>query len=239
MSKIIAVLPTYNEAGNIRELITELLALPHNLSVLVVDDNSPDGTAELAEELARNEERLRVIKNPERTGRGSSGRQGFLEALKAGAEWVLEMDADFSHRPQDVPALLEAAPEADLVIGSRFCVGGRIEGRSVMRDVSSSLAEAYLQLLLDLEVKDPSSGFRLWKKETLQAIDCGSLRSRGPFIVTESLYRVRRKGLTVVEVPITFQERKAGESKLKLKTLLNYLWLVLKLRIDPDNFRGY
>jgi len=239
MSKIITVLPTYNEAGNIRELITELLALPHNLSVLVVDDNSPDGTAELAEELARNEERLRVIKNPERTGRGSSGRQGFLEALKAGAEWVLEMDADFSHRPQDVPALLEAAPEADLVIGSRFCVGGRIEGRSVMRDVSSSLAEAYLQLLLDLEVKDPSSGFRLWKKETLQAIDCGSLRSRGPFIVTESLYRVRRKGLTVVEVPITFQERKAGESKLKLKTLLNYLWLVLKLRIDPDNFRGY
>lgn len=239
MTEIIAVLPTYNEAGNIRELITELLALPHNLSVLVVDDNSPDGTAELAEELARNEERLRVIKNPERTGRGSSGRQGFLEALKAGAEWVLEMDADFSHRPQDVPALLEAAPEADLVIGSRFCVGGRIEGRSVMRDVSSSLAEAYLQLLLDLEVKDPSSGFRLWKKETLQAIDCGSLRSRGPFIVTESLYRVRRKGLTVVEVPITFQERKAGESKLKLKTLLNYLWLVLKLRIDPDNFRGY
>jgi len=239
MTRITAVLPTYNEAENIQELIEELLALPQELRVLVVDDNSPDGTAELAGELAQKDSRVKVIKNPQRTGRGSSGRQGFLEAVKDGAEWVLEMDADFSHQPCDVLHLLDAAQDADLVIGSRFCPGGAIEGRSMIRDISSGLAEAYLQTLLGLKVKDPSSGFRLWKSSALEQIDCGSLKSRGPFIVTESLYRVRQKGLKIVEVPITFKERKAGESKLKIKTLLNYLWLVLKLKINPSGFRGY
>jgi dolichol-phosphate mannosyltransferase len=231
--KTVVMIPTYEEAESIGSLIDELLLLPlEDMEILVVDDDSPDGTGKIVSGRGAKDERVRLLTRKEERGRGRAGRDGFLRALADGAELVVEMDGDGSHDPADLPRLL--APirrgEAEVVIGSRFVPGGGVEGREWFRDLVSFLARCYLRLVLGAGVHDPTSGYRVFKRQALEAIEPESLRASDPFIVAEVLYRCRRKGLRIVEIPITFRRRRGGFSKLRPRTLLAYLFRAWRLR---------
>ena len=223
------VIPTWNERENLAPLVRKVLAADPRIHVLVVDDDSPDGTGRIADDLARTEPRASVLHRTGERGRGTAGRDGFLRCLAAGHEFIVEMDADFSHDPADLPALLRAAESADVVIGSRRAPGGGERGRSVLRRLITWGAGVYLRRMLGVpHVGDVTSGFRCFRREALLGADVASLRSKGPSIVTELLWRCRR--LRIVEVPITFRDRRAGESKFGLPAMAESLLLPLRLR---------
>lgn len=228
---IIAMIPTYNEAGNIEALIRELRALPLQLEVLVVDDNSPDGTAGIVEKMAAADAKVHLLLRTERRGRGWAGIDGFKKALEMGADAVVEMDGDHSHSPRFLPAFAAKLAAADIVIGSRYIEGGADEERSFLRQFISNCARRYLALVLGVKVQDPTSGFRMFSRAAVEKL-LPHLTARDPFIVTEILYRSKVSGLTVVEVPIEFMSRGAGESKLKPATLIKYLIRVWKLKLS-------
>lgn len=224
-------LPTYNERENIGALLERIFSLGvPGLRVLVVDDRSPDGTAEIVEGLKSRWPGLHLVVRSGEAGRGLAGKEGFLRALEGGAQAVVEMDADFSHRPEDIPRFLERLGEADVLVGSRFVPGGGEAGRSLWRRVLTVWANRYARGLLGLPVLDCNSGFRCFNRRALEAVNVATLRSRGPSIVHEVLYRASRAGLRIREVPILFVERGRGQSKLSLWRLLQgYVW-ILKLR---------
>ena len=228
---VVVMVPTYNERGNIGPLVGELLALPveADLTVLVVDDDSPDGTADEARRAGEGE-RVQVLVRRAGRGRGAAGIAGFREALRWGADFVVEMDADGSHRPADIPALLEAARTADLVLGSRFVAGGRDADRTVVRRVVTLAVGAFIRRLYHLDIRDVSSGFRCFRRATLERIGLEDLVSVGPSIVLEVLYRARRLGCSIVEVPIVFVDRKLGKTKLNVRTLAETLVKAVEFR---------
>ena len=233
MMKTVVMIPTYNEADNIGSLIDELLRLPiGEVEILVVDDDSPDGTGRIVAAREEKDRRVRLVSRKEGRGRGLAGREGFLRALADGAGRIVEMDGDGSHDPDDLPRLLEPVGrgEADVVIGSRFVPGGGVADREWFRDLVSSLARRYLRLVLGVPVHDPTSGYRVFSRRALEAIDPETLRAVDPFIVAEVLYRARTKGLRIVEVPIVFRPRRGGVSKLRPRTLAAYLYRALALR---------
>lgn len=227
--RVLVILPTYNEAANLEPLLDALygLGVP-GLEVLVVDDQSPDGTAQLARRIRERRPGLRLIERSGPSGRGLAGRDGFLYAVeRPGIEAVVEMDADFSHQPRHVPELLAALKGADMAIGSRRAAGGRDLDRTLGRRVLTFLANFYARTLLGLPALDTNSGFRAYTRKGLAAIDPATLASRGPSIVHEVLYRAARANIRVREVPIEFLDRKAGESKLSLARLaVGYLWIL-------------
>ena len=232
----IVFIPTYNEAENIADLIHAILALPvEDLGILVVDDRSPDGTGRIVAELAAEDPRIELIERDGPRGRGLAGRVGLAEALARGADRVIEMDGDGSHRPEDIPALLEGASRGDLVIGSRRVRGGEDPERGVGRRIVTTLAGTYLRGLLGIHTLDVTSGFRCYTRRGLERIHPGTLRAEDPFIVTESLFRAYRAGCTVVEIPIRFEERKGGISKLGPGILARYLFKALALRLSGDH----
>ena len=230
---IVCTVPTYNEAGNILPLCDELLALGPNVQVLVIDDHSPDGTWKMVEDLARQEPRVHLIHRKEDKGRGRSGRDGFVEALRMGADVVIEMDADFSHQPRYIPTLVErllSKPEVGLVLGSRGVAGGKDADRGMFRQVLTRGANLYIRLFLGVGVKDCNSGFRCWARSTLERIDVGQTFSAGPAIVQELLFKTARAKIGIAEEPIAFVNRHEGESTLTLRILLTGYATVLKLR---------
>lgn len=227
------MIPTYNEAGNIREVASEIRALPLDIEVLVVDDNSPDGTPALVQEMGKQDPKVHLLLRTERRGRGWAGIDGFRTALEMGADCVVEMDGDHSHDPRFIPAFAAAMKDADIVIGSRYVPGGKDEKRSLLRRSISAFARNYLSFVLGVRICDPTSGFRMFSRAALEKI-VPHLKARDPFIVTEVLYYARRLGLRVVEVPIEFQPRGTGESKLQATTLLKYLVRVWKLKLMSD-----
>ncbi len=198
--------------------------------VLVVDDNSPDGTSAIVEKLAANDAQIHLLTRTEDKGRGRSGRDGFVYALQRGAKWAVEMDADFSHHPRYLPAILDAARRHDVVLGSRGVPGGGETGRPASREFLTALVGHFLRFMLGVPVRDPSSGFRCWSRRALEAIEVEKLVSVGPSIVSEMLYKARLQNLGFEEVPIVFEERAHGESKLDLKTLLRTFEMVFELR---------
>lgn len=228
---VVAMIPTYNESGNIAQLIRELLALPLDMKVLVVDDLSPDGTYAIVQDIMKAEPRVQLLLRRENRGRGWAGIDGFKQALAMGAKYIVEMDADFSHPPRFIPAMLERAQSADIVIGSRYVAGGRDEHRSALRRIISALARRYLSLMLGVSLADPTSGFRLFRRAALEQI-VPFLSARDPFIVTEVIYHARTQHLSLAEVPIEFMERRAGTSKLDSSVLFKYLFRVIKLRFS-------
>jgi dolichol-phosphate mannosyltransferase len=231
--RVVCTLPTYNEAGNIVRLARELLALGPEYEVLVMDDDSPDGTWRLVQEELRTEPRLHLLHRRTDRGRGRAGRDGFVEALRMGAEIVVEMDADFSHQPRFVPALVaELGGPADvgLVLGSRGVEGGRDAERTPWRRLLTVCANAYIRVVLGIRVRDCNSGFRAWRRETLERIRVGETFSQGPAIVQELLFKTARAGIRIVELPIEFTQRAAGESTLTLRALLQGYLTVLELR---------
>lgn len=222
--------PTYNEAENIGDLLREIRRRVPDAHVLVVDDHSPDGTSAIVEKLARRDGQVHLLTRFQDKGRGRSGRDGFVHALGQGAKWVVEMDADFSHHPRYLPAILDAARRFDVVLGSRAVPGGCEMGRPASRAVLTGLVGHFLRFMLGVSVRDPSSGYRCWSRRALERIEVEKLVSVGPSIVSEMLFKARLQTLSFEEVPIVFEDRERGESKLDWKTLLRTFEMVFELR---------
>ena len=229
--KTLIFIPTYNESGNIERLVRAIFALNPDYHILIVDDQSPDGTAGMVRNMQKEFAGLALItRNPPR-GRGLAGKDGFMYGLIHKYQILVEMDADFSHNPQTIPELVEAAQNADVVIGSRYILQGTDHSRSKSRRTISIFANLYIKLLLGLPVKDCTSGFRAFRYSALQKINPETLMAKGPETVEEILYRCHNSGCKIVEIPIDFFNRETGESKLHLHVLLSILFKVLKLRL--------
>ncbi len=230
--KVVVTIPTYNERENIGRLIREILALRigHDLLILVVDDNSPDGTADAVAEIGRREPRVCLLLRREKRGRGLAGIAGFREALRMGADFVVEMDGDGSHQPAHIPSLLEAAKDRDLVLGSRFVKGGKDADRPPSRRLVTFLVRQFIRRLFSVPVRDVSSGFRVFRRKSLETIGLDSLMSTGPSIVLEILYRAHRLGLRLGEVPIVFIDRQGGTTKLTGLTLWRTLLMAFRIK---------
>jgi dolichol-phosphate mannosyltransferase len=225
------VLPTYNEAGNIEAFVEAVRPkLPSSARILIVDDNSPDGTGEIADRLAEQYEAVAVLHRPLKEGLGPAYIAGFKRALAEGAGRVLEMDSDFSHDPAYLPRLLEAGERADLAIGSRYVPGGGVGDWSALRRAISRGGSAYARLVLGVRVRDLTGGFKCFRREVLEAIDLDSIRSRGYAFQVEMTYRAIECGFEVVEVPIVFRERRAGTSKMDRSIVAEAAWRVPMLR---------
>lgn len=227
------VLPTYNEAENLAQLVAAALAnLPDSARVLVVDDNSPDGTGRLADRLAADEDRVEVLHRPAKGGLGPAYVAGFRRALEAGAGRILEMDADFSHDPADLLRLLAASEKADVAIGSRYVTGGGVENWSLPRRLISRGGSAYARAVLRLPIRDLTGGFKCFRRDVLEAIDLDAVSSRGYAFQVEMTYRAAQLGFVVVEVPIRFHERRAGASKMGRAIVFEAAWRVPQLRFE-------
>jgi len=229
--KTYVMIPTYNERENIGNLIREILNLKiSDLHVVVVDDNSPDGTSEIVKNLSKEHPEVELLLRTTGRGRGSAGIAGFKYALEHGADCVVEMDADFSHHPKYIPSFLEAIQEADMVIGSRSVAGGKDVNRGIVRRVITFLAGVYVRIQLGLKIQDVSSGYRCFKRKVLEAIELDSMISTGPSIVSEVFYRVHLKGFSIKEIPIEFADRTHGQTKLNYIILIKTLLMVLKFK---------
>lgn len=229
--KTYVMIPTYNERENIGNLIREIVNLKiQDLHIVVVDDNSPDGTAAAVKNLAKEHPEVELLLRTTERGRGSAGITGFRYALEHGADVVIEMDADFSHHPRYLPHLLEAMHHADMAIGSRFTGGGKDVNRGFLRKAITSLAGIYVRMILGLKIRDVSSGYRCFKRKVLEAIELDSMISTGPSIVSEVFYRAHLKGFSVKEIPIEFEDRIHGQTKLNYKILMKTLLMVLKFK---------
>jgi dolichol-phosphate mannosyltransferase len=226
------VLPTYDERENLPAIVPAILAADASLDVLVVDDDSPDGTGALADEMAARDPRVRVLHRQRKEGLGRAYLAGFAEALQRGYGRVLEMDADFSHDPSTLPSLLAASRSADLVLGSRYVAGGGTVNWGLFRRFLSRGGSLYARSILGLSVRDLTGGFKCFRREVLEAIDLGSVRSTGYAFQIELTYRAARRGFRIVEVPITFVDRRVGKSKMSRRIVAEALWMVWKIRFD-------
>jgi dolichol-phosphate mannosyltransferase len=225
------VLPTYEEATNIERLVEQARAkLPASAQVLIVDDNSRDGTGEIAARLAEENAAIHFLHRPNKEGLGPAYIAGFRRALGGGAGLVVEMDSDFSHEPAYLPRLLEAAGGADIVIGSRYVPGGGVTDWGPLRRAISRGGSAYAQFVLGLDVRDLTGGFKCFRREVLEAIDLDAVRARGYAFQVEMTYRAIELGFSVVEVPIVFRDRQAGSSKMSRSIVLEAIWRVPLLR---------
>jgi dolichol-phosphate mannosyltransferase len=235
-------LPTYNEVGNLEGIVRAVVdqldrTEPENWRLLVVDDGSPDGTGELADRLAAELERVEVLHRETKDGLGKAYLAGYEYAWARGAEMVIVMDADFSHDPAYLPAMVAAAAESDLVLGSRYVRGGRIADWPPLRRLLSRAGSLYARTILGLKVNDLTSGFRCVRRAVLETIEPSTLRAQGYVFNIELTYRALLAGFTVTEVPICFRDREEGESKMSLPIALEALLLVPRLRRDTREWR--
>lgn len=229
--KSIVVIPTYNERDNIVRLAGEILKQHPSIRILFVDDNSPDGTGILADELATADDRIMVIHRPGKLGLGSAYRTGFSTALKMGADYIIEMDADFSHDPGVLPVFLETITGCDLVIGSRYLNGVSVVNWPIRRLILSYFASVYTRFVTGLRIMDCTSGFKCFRSSTLEAIDLDNVRSDGYSFQIEMNYLCMEKGFKIIEVPIIFIDRHAGSSKMSRKIVREAILMVWKLKL--------
>jgi dolichol-phosphate mannosyltransferase len=226
-------LPTYDERENLEAMVSALRAvLPEDGIVLVIDDNSPDGTGEIADRLAAEHAWVHVLHRERKEGLGPAYIAGFKRALELGADLIFEMDCDFSHDPKDVPRLAAAAEEADLVIGSRYVRGGGTRNWGLLRRLISRGGSLYAQVILGVPVRDLTGGFKCYRRRVLETIDLDSIHSKGYAFQIETTYRTLRAGFRVVEVPITFVDREVGGSKMSKTIVLEAVWKVPLLRLS-------
>jgi dolichol-phosphate mannosyltransferase len=226
------ILPTYNEAENIGPIVRAARAqLRPADRILVVDDNSPDGTGAFADELAHELQGVEVLHRPAKAGLGRAYRAGFAYALERGAELVLEMDSDFSHDPADLPRLIAAAEErGDLVLGSRYVTGGSVTDWGLLRKLVSRGGSWYARMILGVKVRDLTGGFKCFRRSVLEALDLEAVHADGYGFQIELTYRTIKAGFRVIEIPIVFRERRVGESKMTARIALEAVWKVPALR---------
>jgi dolichol-phosphate mannosyltransferase len=222
-------LPTYNERENLEPMLRALGE--HGVRVLVIDDNSPDGTGRLADRLAQELHYVDVLHRPRKEGLGPAYLAGFRQALADGAERILEMDCDFSHDPKDVPRLIAATEDADLALGSRYVEGGEVANWGAMRRGISAGGSLYARRLLSVHVGDLTGGFKCYRADVLRTIDLDAIHSKGYAFQIETTYRALRAGFRVVEVPIRFVDREVGGSKMSRAIVLEAIWRVPALRL--------
>jgi len=226
--KTIVVLPTYNEADNLAAMAEALWSLPLPIELLVVDDNSPDGTGQIADQLARAQpERLHALHRPGKQGLGTAYIQGFQWAMQAGAEVLIQMDADFSHSPSYLPTLIEKLREYDVVVGSRYVPQGKLDERWEQgRVLLSAWANLYARAILSIHVKDATAGFKAWRRETLLGIGLERISSNGYIFQVEMAYVAERLGYRALELPIYFEDRRIGHSKMTIPVKFEAVWRV-------------
>lgn len=229
--KIFVVIPTYNERDNIVRLIPSVLAQHDDIQVLVIDDNSPDGTGDAVATLANNNSRLHILRRSGKLGLGSAYREGFKTALAMGADYIVEMDADFSHDPSTLPALLAKAADFPVVVGSRYLNGVSVVNWPIRRLLLSYCATLYTRLITGLRLSDCTSGYKCFRREVLEKIDLDKVRSDGYSFQIEMNYRCRQMGFPIGEIPIIFIDRHAGTSKMSRKIVREAIVMVWKLRI--------
>lgn len=229
---LLITLCTYNERENIERLVPEIFAVAPDAHVLIIDDNSPDGTGELADSLAKADDRVRVLHRSGKLGLGTATVAGFREAVAGGYDFVLNMDADFSHHPRHIPALRECMGRADVAIGSRYVPGGGVTGWGLHRYFMSWGINTYARWLLWLKPRDTSGSFRCYRVAKLAEVDFDRIVARGYAFQEEILYRCRRVGCTFTESPITFDDRRYGHSKINGREVIAALWVILRLGLE-------
>ena len=235
-SETLVIIPTYNERDNLPQILERLLNLPVLLDVLVVDDNSPDGTGEIADQFAAKDARVKVLHRQTKDGLGRAYCAGFLWALERDYEYIFEMDGDLSHNPADIPAFLVAAKNADLVVGSRYSDGIRVINWPLNRLMLSLTAAKYVQFITGMPITDPTGGYKCFRRKTLQMLDLENVRSNGYSFQIEMTHKVWRQGLKVAEVPIIFTDRFQGRSKMSFNIVEEALLMVWRL-LAQNGFR--
>ena len=237
MKRSLVVIPTYNEADNLPQLIPTILNYRDNFHVLIVDDNSPDGTAGLVKEMQKTEPRLFLIERAGKMGLGTAYVAGFKFALANNYEYVFEMDADFSHDPAELPRLLEKAGEYDLVIGSRYISGVNVVNWPMRRLILSYGANLYTRIITGMPVRDATGGFKCFRRKVLESIDLDAIHSNGYAFQIEINFLTWRKGFRVLEIPIVFVDRRIGVSKMSKHIVYEAVWMVWRLKLK-SLFRG-
>ena len=227
--KTLVIVPTYNERDNLPALAQRISTLPSRVELLVVDDNSPDGTGKLADEIAAKNPLVHVLHRAEKNGLGRAYLAGFKWALARDYEFIMEMDGDFSHNPDDIPAFLKAAQDADLVLGSRYRNGIRVINWPLKRLMLSMGAGKYVRAITGMPFSDPTGGFKCFRRRALLAIDLDAVKSNGYSFQIELTHKIWRQGMKVCEVPIIFTDRFQGTSKMSTKIVREALWMVWHL----------
>ena len=227
--KVLVVMPTFNEAGNIHHAVEELFSYNPDVDLLIVDDDSPDGTGKLADQLAKPDARISVLHRKDKQGLGAAYIAGFKYAFAGGYEFVVEMDADGSHRAEDLPKLLKVCQDNDLVIGSRYIKGGRVINWPLQRQILSKGGNIFAKIMLGQKINDMTAGFRVFRVAFLKTLNLDSINARGYSFQIEMAYRTMCAGGRTTEVPIVFIEREIGESKMSKDIVSEALWLITKL----------
>lgn len=228
--KTIVIIPTYNEAENIEKLIAKIFSIDPSLNILIVDDNSPDGTARIVEKIMANDERVHLIKRPGKLGLGTAYIDGFKYAIERNYEAIFEMDADFSHNPEDIPRFLQELDNADLVVGSRYLTGVNVINWPIQRLVLSYFANLYTRIITGMPIRDATGGFKCFRAEALRKIELSKVKTNGYGFQIEMNFRFWANGFRVKEIPIVFTDRRNGTSKMNKKIIFEAVLLVWKLK---------
>jgi dolichol-phosphate mannosyltransferase len=229
--KTLVIIPTYNESENIEKIVPIVLEKDPSIHVLIVDDNSPDGTGRIADSMSRENDRILVIHRQSKSGLGTAYLTGFKFALAKGYDLIFEMDCDFSHDPKYLPHFLQAIQEADLVLGSRYISGVNVINWPISRLLLSYFANVYSRIITGLKVKDATGGFKCFRRQVLEAIELDRVKSNGYSFQIEMSYRAWKKGFRIKEIPIVFEDRKVGQSKMSKKIVREAIWMVWRLRL--------
>jgi len=229
--KSLVIIPTYNEIDNIKNIIEQVLPQHPSIEVLVVDDNSPDGTGKVVMEIMKDTDRVHLLERKGKLGLGTAYVEGFKFAIEYKYDYVIEMDADFSHSPNDLPRLIETIEDCDLVIGSRYVQGVNVINWPMSRLILSYFASFYVKIITGMEVDDPTGGFKCFRREILESIDLDKIISDGYSFQIEMNYRVYNKDYKIKEIPIVFYERRDGKSKMSKHIVWEAIWIVWRLRI--------
>jgi dolichol-phosphate mannosyltransferase len=229
--KALVVIPTYNEKENLPRIVPEVLTQDERISVLVVDDNSPDGTGQLADQMAAQESRVHVLHRPGKQGLGKAYLAGFEWALQRDFDRIIEMDADFSHNPKYLPSMLAASESSDLILGSRYISGVNVINWPMSRLLLSYFANVYARVITGMRVRDLTGGFKCFRRQVLETLNIAAIHSNGYAFQIEMSFRAHRRGFTIKEIPIVFVDREHGQSKMSKAIVREAIWMVPKLRL--------